>query len=144
MRSSWILFQKTSIFIVTTVKTSSYKKCITLCSHACYMPWPSKWTHACWEVQAMKILVLKCSPISCYFIPPESKCSLQHPVLSNTPSLWRMSSSGMLRRVALARTHVSDELSASFIRVTRTGELGTTLSLTGNRRTLRRNFFAVN
>jgi hypothetical protein len=31
----------------------------------------------------------------------------------------RMASSGMLRRVALVRTDVSDELSASFIRVTR-------------------------
>jgi hypothetical protein len=33
----------------------------------------------------------------------------------------------MLRRVALIRTEVSEELSASFIRVTRIGELGTTL-----------------
>jgi hypothetical protein len=32
-----------------------------------------------------------------------------------------MVSSGMLRRVALVRTDVSDELSASFIRVTRLG-----------------------
>jgi hypothetical protein len=39
--------------------------------------------------------------------------------------------SGMLRRVALVRTDVSEELSASFIRVTRIGELGTTLALTG-------------
>jgi hypothetical protein len=33
----------------------------------------------------------------------------------------------MLRRMTLARTDVSEELSASIIRVTRTGELGTTL-----------------
>jgi hypothetical protein len=39
-----------------------------------------------------------------------------------------MASSAMLRRVALVRTDVSEELSASFIRVTRTGELGTTLA----------------
>jgi hypothetical protein len=32
----------------------------------------------------------------------------------------------MLRRVALVRTDVSEELSASIIRVTRIGELGTT------------------
>jgi hypothetical protein len=36
-----------------------------------------------------------------------------------------MASSGMLRRVALVRTDVSEELSASFIRVTRIAELGT-------------------
>jgi hypothetical protein len=45
----------------------------------------------------------------------------------------------MLRRVALVRTDVSEELSASFIRVTMIGELGTTLAITSNRRTLRRN-----
>jgi hypothetical protein len=48
-------------------------------------------------------------------------------------------SSGMLRRVALVRTDVSEELSAFIIRVTRIGELGTTLTVTSNRRTLRRN-----
>jgi hypothetical protein len=42
----------------------------------------------------------------------------------------------MLRRVALVRTDVSVELSASFIGVTRIGELGTTLPVTSNRRTL--------
>jgi hypothetical protein len=50
-----------------------------------------------------------------------------------------MASSGMLRRVALVRTDVSEELSASIIRVTRIGELGTTLAVTSNRRMLRRN-----
>jgi hypothetical protein len=45
----------------------------------------------------------------------------------------------MLRRVALVRTDVSEELSDSIIRVTRIGELGTTLAVTSNRRTLRRN-----
>jgi predicted hotdog family 3-hydroxylacyl-ACP dehydratase len=47
----------------------------------------------------------------------------------------------MLRRVALVRADVSDELKASFIRVTKIVELGTTLSVTSNRRTLRRNRF---
>jgi hypothetical protein len=50
-----------------------------------------------------------------------------------------MASSGILRRVDLGRTAVSEELSASFIRVTRIGQLGTTLAVTSNRRTLRRN-----
>jgi hypothetical protein len=36
----------------------------------------------------------------------------------------------MLRRLAPVRTDVSQELSASFIRVTRIGELGTTLAVT--------------
>jgi hypothetical protein len=46
-----------------------------------------------------------------------------------------MVSSEMLRRVALVRTDVSEEPSASFIRVTRIGELGT-LAATSNRHTL--------
>jgi hypothetical protein len=52
-----------------------------------------------------------------------------------------MPSSGILRRVALVRTDVSEERSASFIRVTRIGELGTTLAVTSNRRTIRRNIY---
>jgi hypothetical protein len=41
----------------------------------------------------------------------------------------------MLRRVALVRTDVLEELSAFLIRTTRIGELGTTLAVTTNRRT---------
>jgi hypothetical protein len=55
-----------------------------------------------------------------------------------TYGLRRIVSSGMLRHVALVRTDVSEELSASFIGVTRIVELGTTLAVTSNRRTLRR------
>jgi hypothetical protein len=44
-----------------------------------------------------------------------------------------MPSSGMLRRVALVRTDVSEEPSASFIRVTRVGDLGTTLTATSKK-----------
>jgi hypothetical protein len=45
-----------------------------------------------------------------------------------------MASSGILCRVALVRTEVSEQLSASYIRVARIGELGTTLAVTSNRR----------
>jgi hypothetical protein len=41
-----------------------------------------------------------------------------------------MASSGILRQVALIRIDVSEELSASFIKVTRFGELGTTVAVT--------------
>jgi hypothetical protein len=41
-------------------------------------------------------------------------------------------SSGMLRRVALVKTDISEQLSASFIRVIRIGQLGT-LTVTSNR-----------
>jgi hypothetical protein len=49
----------------------------------------------------------------------------------------------MLRHVALVRTDVSEELSASFIMVTRIRELGTRLAVTSNRRTLRRHYFLL-
>jgi hypothetical protein len=45
----------------------------------------------------------------------------------------------MLRCVTLVGTNVSEELSASIIRVTKIGELGTTLAVTSNRRKLRKN-----
>jgi hypothetical protein len=45
----------------------------------------------------------------------------------------------MLPRVALIRTDVSEESSASIIRVTRIGELIVTLDVTSNCPTLRRN-----
>jgi hypothetical protein len=43
-----------------------------------------------------------------------------------------MVSSEMLHLVDLVRTDISEELSASFIRVIRIGELGTTLAVTSN------------
>jgi hypothetical protein len=49
-----------------------------------------------------------------------------------------MASSGILPRVVLLRTDVSEECIATIIRVTRIGELRT-LAITSNRRTLRRN-----
>jgi hypothetical protein len=50
--------------------------------------------------------------------------------MCNCMSQRRMASSGMLRRAALVRTDVSEELSASVIRVTSIGELGTVLAVT--------------
>jgi hypothetical protein len=47
-----------------------------------------------------------------------------------------MLSSGMLRLVAFVRTDVSEQCSATIIRVTRIYELGTTLAVTSNQLTL--------
>jgi hypothetical protein len=55
-----------------------------------------------------------------------------------------MPSYGMLRRVALVRTYVSEELSASIIRVTRIGELGTSLAVNSSRRSVLRLLVAGN
>jgi hypothetical protein len=46
-----------------------------------------------------------------------------------------MLSSGMLRRVAFVRTDVSEERSASIIKMTKIGELGT-LAVSSNRNTV--------
>jgi hypothetical protein len=54
-----------------------------------------------------------------------------------------MLSSGMLRRVSLVITDVSEEFRASFIRVTRIVELGKKLVVASNRSTLRRNTKSV-
>jgi hypothetical protein len=64
----------------------------------------------------------------------EARSDLQNMIL-----LGRMVSSGLLRRVALVRTDVSEEPGASFVRVTKICALGTTQAATSNRRTLRRN-----
>jgi hypothetical protein len=50
-----------------------------------------------------------------------------------------MASSGMLHHVFLVRTDLPEERGPSFFRVTRIGELGTTLAVTSNQHTLRRN-----
>jgi hypothetical protein len=50
-----------------------------------------------------------------------------------------MASSRILRRVVLVRTDVSEELSASIIKVARISDLGTTVAVTSHRSTPRRN-----
>jgi hypothetical protein len=54
-----------------------------------------------------------------------------------------MPSFGMLRRMALVRTDVSEERIASIISVTRIGDLGTTLAVTSNRRKLLKSYKEV-
>jgi hypothetical protein len=48
-----------------------------------------------------------------------------------------MSSSGILLRLVLVGTDISEELGASIIRVTRISELGTMLAVTSKQRVLR-------
>jgi hypothetical protein len=50
----------------------------------------------------------------------------------------------MLRRVALDRINVSEELSPSFIRATSIGELGITIAVISNRRSVRRLLLTAN
>jgi hypothetical protein len=61
----------------------------------------------------------------------QAVCSIKHIQITqisveyiNICKVRRIPSSGMLRRVALVRTGVSEELSPSIIRMTRIGELG--------------------
>jgi hypothetical protein len=82
-------------------------------------------------LHVMLLSVLRDAVCTSVMLNPCERCK---PVI-----IRRMVSSGMLRRVAL----VSEECSASLIRVTRIGERGTTLAVTSNRRTLRRNTFAA-
>jgi hypothetical protein len=51
-----------------------------------------------------------------------------------------MPSSVLLLRVGLVKTDVSEDRSSSVSMMTRIGELGTTLVVTSNRRTLLRNY----
>jgi hypothetical protein len=84
-----------------------------------------------------------CLCLSLYDVSVANRClNLRYNSLYcfyNDENLWRMVSSGMLHHVALIRTDVSEELSVSFIKVIRICEIGTTLAVTSNRRTLGRN-----
>jgi hypothetical protein len=99
-----------------------------------------------WLFLQETIAILGITHLSRFHLETESKPWVICRTVSynNTPSSQtyrssRMASSRMLRRVALVRTDVSEELSASIISVTSIGELGTTLAVLSNRRKLRRN-----
>jgi hypothetical protein len=70
---------------------------------------------------------------------PASWCYVRYEVF--TWWLWRMASSGMLHRVALVRTDISQERIHSIIRMKRIGKLGM-LAVTSNWSTLRHIVFA--
>jgi hypothetical protein len=72
----------------------------------------------------MKIFIYNLNQKIGYFINNFKQCEQR-----------RMVSSGMLRRMALVRSDISEELSASFITVARICELGKMLAVTSNRRT---------
>jgi hypothetical protein len=71
--------------------------------------------------------------------PTGSKCTSSF----NIKTPWRMPSSGMLRRVALLRTDISEDRCASVIMVTRIGELGIMLAVASNWHTLWRTIRSV-
>jgi hypothetical protein len=53
-------------------------------------------------------------------------------MLENLSSIRRILYSGMFHRVAIGETDISEERSARIIRLTRIGQLGTTLAITSN------------
>jgi hypothetical protein len=65
-----------------------------------------------------------------FFQPTYTSIFMRKQFICTGKLVRRMVSSGMLHHVALVKTGVSEELSASFIRLTRIGELGTTLAVT--------------
>jgi hypothetical protein len=85
--------------------------------------WSERLDGTVWEAQHSWMHADNVDIINCFRVCFSSKYIGQHKVVSS-----RMVSSGMLRRVAIVSTDVSVELGASFIRVTRIGELETTLA----------------
>jgi hypothetical protein len=75
------------------------------------------------------------STAPCHILQRKSvNISLQYKEKELKQQKRRRVSSGLLRRVALVRTDVSEEPGAPFIRVTKIDELGTTQAATSNRR----------
>jgi hypothetical protein len=110
------------------------------CLRDCYDTWKEKQTEPLPWCECRLLYILRAAVAQVTPLCSQIRRSVKY--VTNS----RMASSGMLRRVVLVRTYVSEELGASFIRMTRFGELGTTLAVTSNWRTLRRNtkyFFAA-
>jgi hypothetical protein len=85
-------------------------------------------------LERMKISIKNTKLLAPNFEVYKLTFSLQYLQLSEK-KLRRMASSGVLRCVALVRTDVSEDVSASIIKVIRIGEVAT-LAVTNNRRTL--------
>jgi stage III sporulation protein SpoIIIAA len=70
-----------------------------------------------------------CSPKRLFYLESHGMKSQKITIIDTaveiSQKIRRMPSSGILRRVALVRTDVSEERSGSLITVTRIGELGT-------------------
>jgi hypothetical protein len=91
----------------------------------------------CWQVRGQMYLKRQKGDILLAENTTENKLALtvdMHILQTVAKNLqtWRMASSGMLRCAALLKTDVSEEHSASFIRLTRIYELGRTLAVTSN------------
>jgi hypothetical protein len=73
-----------------------------------------------------------------FIVKPDERKLLHYNARKQASTCSKLSS-GMLRRVALVRTDISNERSHSIFKVTRIGELGTIFSSNGFTRTTRRN-----
>jgi hypothetical protein len=105
--------------------------------------------HMCTELHfsGLDTCFMECRSVSCLMICNHTSCcTLRIACCSRRQVfvLWRMPSSGMLRRGALLRTNGSEELRASIIRVTGIGELGITLAVTSNWSTMRWKLYGMN
>jgi hypothetical protein len=113
-----------------------------------------KFKGVCWQcVYSMVCLITVCgrqTQLSCWYqavpstlaIFPSAELDIALHSPAGGPGLFqtkRTPYSGMLRRVIHVRTDVSEERIVSIMRVTRIGDLGTTLAVTSHRFTLRRN-----
>jgi hypothetical protein len=69
-----------------------------------------------WRCHALDVTNANAFPKLLHDIPTSSSGSKNERTARTTAVQWRMASSGTLRRVALVRTDVSEELSASIIK----------------------------